>query len=81
MSLSERFHRSVERALENFPEAPPTPLRSALYRDVYATWMESRGPAVYDLHDLLLKMMHGGPEVKPADDEQIRLAYGIRRKA
>lgn len=82
MSLSERFHRSVERALGDLPQMPPTPIKDRLYADIYAIWRDSRGPAVYDLHDLLMAFNRVPPraDVDVSDAEQIRDAYGIQRR-
>lgn len=81
MTLTDRFHRSVERVLGSSLDLPPAPIRHRLYSDAYAAWMNSRGPAVYDLHELLMGLLHRKDELTPEEDEAIRSKHGIRRKA
>ena len=78
MSFSERFYSRVEQGLR-LPSNPPAPIRTALYGDVYAAWLDSRGPG-NDLHELLMLLLHLRDEVEPSDDAQVREFYGVPRR-
>ena len=79
--MTPRQTAAVEAALGRFADyTAPKPRLEALYVDARMQWLNSRS-AAHDLHDLLVVMAFERKEVEPADDEQIRLAYGIRRKA